>query len=110
MAAYASCRGRWGRPRATGSAALPGRVSTNIRPNPGLLTVHKDVDEHDLHSVERVPQRDGGERRGGGAKLEGQEVLVIVKNRLACNTVSEVSTMGPKTDTTYPLRRPIRWC
>jgi hypothetical protein len=82
----------------------------------GALTVHEDVDEQDLHSVERIAQpehraqRDERERCRGSAELERQEVLDIMEYRLACNGVSEVSTLGPETKTTYPLRRPVRWC
>ena len=90
--ACASRRGRWGQLRATGSADLSGHLSTNIRLKAGLLTVHEDIDEQDLHSVERVTQtehraqRDERERRSSGTELEGQEVLDVMENRLACNS------------------------
>ena len=108
-----SRRGRWGRPRTTGLADLSGRLSPNVRRKAELLTVHEDFGEQDLHRVKRVAQpehraqRDEHGRRSGGATLEGQEVLDVVEYRVACNTISELRTMGSKTDMTHLLRRPV---
>lgn len=54
------------------------------------LTVHEDVDEEDLHRVQRVGEteegRDGddGESGDGSRELEDEEVLDVVEDGLAC--------------------------
>src|SRR6266702_5573535 len=83
------------------SISVKCHVSDNVgRVGTGALTVHKDVDEQDLHRIARIAQpehcaqRDERERRRRGAELERQDVLDVVEYRPSCNIVLEVSTMG----------------
>lgn len=53
------------------------------------LTIHEDIDEEDLHGVERIgelkrgAEGDQGESSDRCAQLEGEEILNIVEDRFA---------------------------
>lgn len=57
--------------------------------NAWTRTVHEDVDEEDLHRVQRIAkpeERTEGDQRQGcarGTELEGQEVLNVVEDGFA---------------------------
>lgn len=57
-------------------------------------TIHQNIDEEDLHRIERVAeskeraQCDQGQRGGGGAELEGQKVLDVMEDGFSCGKLS----------------------